>query len=142
MKSFNTSETASNVSPITVGIYIFATSQFIPISLPHAVIAAVAIGGGYAAFRRLPEPVREKVRTKYGAVKSLLQKRFAQANRKIKDTARETRIRVRQIIANGTVIILIWAAFIVETFRNFIETVRVCSEVWTGGQEPVFAMAA
>ena len=142
MKLFSTPETALNISPITVGIYIFAASQFVPISLPHAVIAAAAIGGGCAVYRRLPEPVREKARTKYDAVKSLLQERFAQANCKIKDTARETRIRIQQIVANGTVIILIWAAFIGETFRNFIETIRVCSEVWTDGQEPVFAMAA
>ena len=138
----NPIHTARTVSPFNVAVYAFAASQIVSITLPHAVIAAAAIGGGYAVYKRLPEPVREKARTKYGAVKSMLQERFAQANRKIKDTARETRIRIQQIVAIGTVIILIWTAFIAETFRNFIETFRVCSEVWTDGQEPVFAMVA
>jgi hypothetical protein len=72
--------TARTVSPINVAVYVFAATQMIAIPLSHAVIAAAAIGGGYAAYQRLPESVREKAGGKYSQAKQMLREHLAKAS--------------------------------------------------------------
>ena len=134
----NQSHPARTVSPLNVAVYLFAGSQIIAVPLPHAVLAAAAIGGGYALYLRLPEPIREKVGSKYAEAKQLLRGHLAEASRKINQSTRHAAIRIRKIISNGVLIILIWAAFIGESFHQFVETIRLCAQVWVGGRESVF----
>jgi len=134
----NSSHPAQPMSPFNVAVYAFAASQVIAIPLGHAVLAAAAVGGGYAVYTRLPEPFREKAGTQYAHAKELLRERFARASCKISQTTRHAAIQIQRIINNGVLIILIWAAFAGESFRQIVETVRLSTQVWAGGQEPVF----
>ena len=139
----NQSHPARTVSPLNVAVYVFAGSQILSIPLPHAVLAAAAIGGGYALYLRLPEPIREKARSQYDSVKSILRERFDAAADKVRQTSQRTRIRVQRIVSNGVLVILIIAAFAGETFRNFAETIRLCAQVCAGEQPgPGFAPLA
>jgi hypothetical protein len=135
----NSSHAARTVSPINVAVYVFAASQIIAIPLPHAIIAAAAIGGGYAAYQHLPESFREKAGGKYAQAKSLLREHLNRASCKIKQRTRHAVIRIQKFVANGVLIVLILAAFVGETFRQFVEMISLCAEVCAGAQEPLFA---
>jgi len=138
---FNPSHVAQTVSPFKVAVYVFAASQIVSIPIGYSIIAAAVAGGGCAACNHMPESIREKAGEKYAHAKQLLREHLAKASRKVRHSTRHAAIRIKRIFVNGVLIILIWAAFVGESFRQFVETVRLCVQVCSGEQEQVIAEA-
>jgi hypothetical protein len=128
----NPSHAARTLRPLTVAICVFAATQIVSIPIGHGALVAVAVGGGCVAYNRLPESFREKVDSKYARVKQLLRERFAHASSKVQHTARSAAVQIQRIVANGVLIILIWAAFTGEALRQFVETIKLSAQVCGG----------
>ena len=139
--TLNPSQAAKTVSPFQVAVYVFAASQIVSIPLGYSIISAAVAGGGCAAYNHMPNSIRGKAGGKYAHAKQLLREHLARASRKVRHATRHVAIRIHRIVANGVLIILIWAAFAGEAFHQFVETVRLCIKVCSGEQVPVFAEA-
>jgi hypothetical protein len=138
--TLNPSPAARTAPPFKTAVIVFAAAQIATVPVGHGIVLAAVVGGGCVAYNCLPESFREKVDSKYARAKQLLRERFAQASGKVRHTARCAAIRIQRIVANGVLIILIWAAYASESWCQFVETIRASLEVCSG--KSVFAVAA